>query len=81
MKILDVRELELAGIKVIRYGRYPDTRGYFAEHFRKSDFESHARLDFMRGIEFRQCNESYSKPGTVRGLHFQWAEQRSNLLA
>lgn len=72
MKVLDVRDLELAGIKVIRYGRFSDTRGFFAEHFRKSDFESHARLDFMRGIEFRQCNESYSKPGTVRGLHFQW---------
>jgi dTDP-4-dehydrorhamnose 3,5-epimerase len=72
MKILDVRDLELAGIKVIRYGRYPDARGFFAEHFRKSDFESHARLDFLRGVEFLQCNESHSKPGTVRGLHFQW---------
>lgn len=26
----------------------------------------------MKGVEFIQCNESYSKPGTVRGLHFQW---------
>jgi dTDP-4-dehydrorhamnose 3,5-epimerase len=23
-------------------------------------------------MEFIQCNESYSKKGTVRGLHFQW---------
>jgi dTDP-4-dehydrorhamnose 3,5-epimerase len=26
----------------------------------------------MKGVEFVQCNESYSKKGTVRGLHFQW---------
>ena len=26
----------------------------------------------MREVEFSQCNESYSKTGTVRGLHFQW---------
>jgi dTDP-4-dehydrorhamnose 3,5-epimerase len=26
----------------------------------------------MKEVEFLQCNESYSKRGTVRGLHFQW---------
>jgi dTDP-4-dehydrorhamnose 3,5-epimerase len=72
MKILDVRDLKLADIKIIRYARFPDMRGFFAEHFRKSDFRSHPRLGFMGGIEFLQCNESYSKPRTVRGLHFQW---------
>jgi len=72
MRILDVRDFRLTGIKIIRYGRFSDARGYFAEHFRKSDFESHARLDFLGGVEFQQCNESWSKPGTVRGLHFQW---------
>jgi dTDP-4-dehydrorhamnose 3,5-epimerase len=29
-------------------------------------------MKFMRGIEFVQCNESFSRKGTVRGLHFQW---------
>jgi len=72
MKILGVRDLELAGVKTIRYARFSDMRGFFAEHFRKSDFMSHAQLGFMKGVEFLQCNESYSKPGTVRGLHFQW---------
>ena len=72
MKILHVRDLKLAGIKIIRYGRYPDVRGFFAEHLRESDLRSHTQLSFMREIEFLQCNESYSKPGTIRGLHFQW---------
>ncbi len=69
MKILDVKSLAIPEIKVIRYQRFADHRGFFAEHYRKSDF---AELDFMKGIEFLQCNESYSKPGTIRGLHFQW---------
>lgn len=72
MKILDVKDLKLAGIKAIRYGRFPDERGFFAEHFRESDFRSNPQLSFMREVEFLQCNESHSKPGTVRGLHFQW---------
>jgi dTDP-4-dehydrorhamnose 3,5-epimerase len=29
-------------------------------------------MSFMKGVEFVQCNESFSKAGTVRGLHFQW---------
>jgi dTDP-4-dehydrorhamnose 3,5-epimerase len=72
MKILEVKDLKMMGIKVIRYGRYLDSRGFFAEYFRKSDFASHPQLGFMKGIEFFQCNESYSRPKTIRGLHFQW---------
>jgi dTDP-4-dehydrorhamnose 3,5-epimerase len=72
MKILDVQDLKLAGVKVIRYARFADHRGFFAEHFRKSDFVNNSQLGFMKGVEFVQCNESYSRPGTIRGLHFQW---------
>ena len=72
MKILEVRSLSLAGIKVIRYARFRDHRGYFTEIFRKSDFLNHPQLSFLHGVEFHQCNESYSRAGTVRGLHFQW---------
>ncbi len=72
MKILAVMELEITDVKIIRYARFADHRGFFAEHFRKSDFASHPQMSFMGGIEFFQCNESYSKPGTIRGLHFQW---------
>lgn len=69
MKIVDVKSLAIPDIKVIRFARFPDHRGYFSEHFRKSDI---AALPFMKDIEFRQSNESCSKPGTIRGLHFQW---------
>jgi dTDP-4-dehydrorhamnose 3,5-epimerase len=29
-------------------------------------------MKFMAAAEFVQCNESYSRKGTIRGLHFQW---------
>jgi dTDP-4-dehydrorhamnose 3,5-epimerase len=77
MKILNVKTLAIPEIKVIRYGRFADNRGFFSEHFRKSDFEN---LDFMNGIDFLQCNESCSKPGTIRGLHFQWSPYMGKLV-
>jgi len=72
MKILEVKQLEMPEIKVIRFARFGDQRGYFTEHFRSSDFQTNPLTPFMRGVEFVQTNESFSKAGTVRGLHFQW---------
>jgi dTDP-4-dehydrorhamnose 3,5-epimerase len=72
MKIIEIKSLKIPDVKVIRFARFGDHRGYFTEPYRKSDFFGHADLACMKGIEFLQCNESYSKPGTVRGLHFQW---------
>jgi dTDP-4-dehydrorhamnose 3,5-epimerase len=72
MKILEVKTLAISDIKVIQFARFTDHRGFFAEHFRKSDFNTLPQMDFMRNLEFFQCNESFSKSGTIRGLHFQW---------
>lgn len=72
MKIVDVKELAIPEVKVIRFARFPDHRGYFTEQYRFSDFESGADTPFMRGVRFLQANESFSRPGVVRGLHFQW---------
>lgn len=72
MEIIEIKTLQFPEIKVIRFGRFRDHRGYFAEHYRKSDVYTHPDIEFIRGIEFMQCNESFSKKGTIRGLHFQW---------
>lgn len=72
MQIVSVKSLVLPEIKVIRFGRFCDQRGYFAEPFRNSDFQNHPEMGFMKGVSFRQCNESYSSLDVVRGLHFQW---------
>jgi dTDP-4-dehydrorhamnose 3,5-epimerase len=72
VKITDVRSLAIPEVKVIRFARFPDHRGYFSEQYRFSDFETGDATPFMRGVRFPQANESFSRTGTVRGLHFQW---------
>lgn len=72
MKILEVKSLSIPSVKVIRFARFPDHRGYFAEHYRRSDFNNHPGMEFLRATDFVQCNESFSRAGTLRGLHFQW---------
>jgi len=72
MKLIESKTLQIESIKVIRFARFCDHRGYFTEHFRRSDFANHREMGFMKGVEFVQCNESFSRPGTIRGLHFQW---------
>jgi len=72
VKIVAVSSLAIPEVKIIRFGRFSDHRGYFTEHFRQADFQTHPELAFLRDYQFVQCNESLSKAGTVRGLHFQW---------
>ena len=72
MKIIDVVSLAIPAIKVIRFARFRDKRGYFTEPFRTSDVAASPLTPFLNGIEFPQTNESRSRTGTIRGLHFQW---------
>ncbi len=72
MNILSVSSLVIPDVKVLRFGRFADHRGYFTEHFRHTDFQSRSDLAFLHNTPFVQCNESLSKPGTLRGMHFQW---------
>jgi len=72
MQILDVENLKLPEVKIIRYKRFSDNRGYFSETFRESDFKNNEHMDFLRGAEFVQVNEAFSKKGVIRGLHFQF---------
>lgn len=44
-----------------------DVRGYFMESFTERDFETQTGLK----VRFVQDNESLSKKGVLRGLHFQ----------
>jgi dTDP-4-dehydrorhamnose 3,5-epimerase len=72
MKILSVQSLAIPEVKVVRFARFADQRGYFTEPFRRSDVDAHPELAFLRGVPLPQVNESWSRRGTIRGLHFQW---------
>jgi dTDP-4-dehydrorhamnose 3,5-epimerase len=70
MKILEIQALSIPAVKVVRFARFSDLRGYFTEPYRRSDFD--AQLPFLKNSPIVQINESYSGTGVVRGLHFQW---------
>ena len=72
MKILEVKNLKLPDVKVIRFGKFPDPRGYFVETFRKSDVYKLPVLSFLEPYDFVQINESHAALGVIKGLHFQW---------
>jgi dTDP-4-dehydrorhamnose 3,5-epimerase len=77
MKIVEVNRLEFPEVAVIGFARFKDHRGYFTEHYRESDFDG---LDGLRGLNFCQMNESFSRAGTIRGLHFQWNPYQGKLV-
>lgn len=72
MKILEVKALEIPDIKIIKYQRFIDDRGYFTETFRYADVEGNPQTNFLKGIQFTQFNESRSVKGVIKGMHFQW---------
>ena len=63
---LNVETCEIEGLKVITPQVFGDERGYFMETYSKRDFEK-IGID----MEFVQDNQSASKKGVIRGLHFQ----------
>ena len=68
MEVVEIKELPIPDIKVLRYDRFLDNRGYFSESYRLSDVHT----KFLNTFKFLQVNESFSKKGVIRGLHFQW---------
>lgn len=63
---LTVEETKIEGVKIIIPKVFPDERGYFMETYQKKDFE-----EIGIDVEFVQDNQSASKKGVLRGLHFQ----------
>lgn len=72
MLITEVKSLEISEVKVIKFKRFHDQRGYFTETYREDDFYGIDEMAFMRPFEFLQFNETYSHKNTFRGFHFQW---------
>ena len=56
----------LSGLKLIELKIFSDDRGYFMERYQKERFKEMG----LPG-EFIQDNLSRSKPGVIRGLHYQ----------
>lgn len=64
---MNVINTEIEGLKIIEPRIFGDTRGYFFESFNERVFVEQTGLE----VRFVQDNESKSRYGVVRGLHFQ----------
>lgn len=72
---LRIRETTLAGVLLIEPAVYADDRGWFMESFNAEVFARHGLPQ-----TFAQDNQSYSKAGVVRGLHYQLEQPQGKLV-
>ncbi|MBO4740218.1 MAG: dTDP-4-dehydrorhamnose 3,5-epimerase [Bacteroidales bacterium] len=63
---MEVRETAINGVYIIEPKIFGDDRGYFFESYNEREF-----TDKVGKVDFVQDNESKSRYGVVRGLHFQ----------
>lgn len=68
-------ETSIKDVYIIEPKKYGDNRGYFMETYKESDFRT-AGLDYT----FVQDNQSKSKKGVLRGLHFQRTYPQAKLV-
>ena len=70
-----ITETEIKGVYVIETKRYGDHRGYFMETYKKADFDAAGLV-----YDFVQDNQSGSRKGVLRGLHFQKSHPQAKLV-
>lgn len=68
-------ETDIKDVYIIDVKTYGDSRGYFMETYKESDFKA-AGLDY----KFVQDNQSSSRKGVLRGLHFQRTYPQAKLV-
>lgn len=64
---MEIIKTEIPGVLIVEPTVYGDERGYFFESFNEKEFKD--KTGFK--VHFVQDNESKSRYGVVRGLHFQ----------
>ncbi len=72
---IEVENCEIEGLKVITPTVFGDARGYFMESYNANDFKA-AGIDRV----FVQDNQSSSRKGVLRGLHFQKQHPQAKLV-
>lgn len=73
--MINVIKTDIEGVVIIEPRVFGDERGYFMEIWSQKDFDEQ-----VRPIKFVQDNESKSKYGVLRGLHFQKGEHAQSKL-
>ncbi len=73
--MFDFIKTEIEGVYIIEPQVFGDNRGYFFECYKKEEFDK-AGLKY----DFVQDNQSKSKKGVLRGLHFQKKHPQAKLV-
>lgn len=72
---LSIEKTKIEGLVLIHPHVFEDERGYFIK-----DFEKHFYGQNGLPVDFLETNESKSKKGTIRGLHFQQKFSQGKLI-
>jgi len=75
MSEFNFMKTEIEGVYIIEHTIFGDNRGYFMETYNEAEFRK-AGLD----MKFVQDNQSKSKKGVLRGLHFQYNYPQGKLV-
>lgn len=75
MKILEIKSLVFPEVKIIRFARFNDNRGYFTETYRFQQLE-----EVLPDLKIKQIMESHSKKRVLRGFHMQYKPPMGKLV-
>jgi len=75
MSNFSFQETEIKDVYIIDVKTYGDNRGYFMETYKESDFQEAGLI-----YRFVQDNQSSSRKGVLRGLHFQKTHPQTKLV-
>ena len=74
---MEVHQTRLPGVLIIEPDVHRDERGFFVERHHRRRYAKLAGLD----LDFVQDNQSHSKRGVLRGLHFQQRHPQGKLVS
>jgi len=72
---MQISKAEIEGLVIIQPDVFEDPRGYFLETYHRRRY-SGSGID----MDFCQDNMSYSRRGTLRGLHYQFPHAQAKLV-
>ncbi|MCC2706351.1 dTDP-4-dehydrorhamnose 3,5-epimerase [Intestinibacter bartlettii] len=75
MSKFKITKCEIEGLYILEPKVFYDDRGYFMETYNQNDFD-----ELGLNMKFVQDNESKSKRGVLRGLHFQKKHPQGKLV-
>lgn len=72
---MNIQSFKIPDLKLITLKAHGDSRGFFVERFKESEFAKNSLP-----TNFLQDNFSRSAQGVLRGLHFQWEKPQGKLV-